>query len=180
MSAAGHTHRRHFSDVVFLLSGLVNVVLFATAPRILPRSMRFDRWHISRPRELPPAVDGHGGDPYYQAASIVQPELKTNLSRPSSYGSAGVSIVGSSSSQDSDIKRTRREKSRPPDIIISRDSIESMYSVHEEEMRNVKRGALQPQLSSQWSPDGSPQRRYVFCYLSPIYPHAVRFRSWRY
>jgi len=149
-----------FTDVVFLLSGLVNAVLFATTPRLLrPQSMRFDRWHISRPRELATTVDGHGGDPYYQAASHVQPESKTNLSRPSSYSSADVSIVGSSSSQDADVKRTRREKSRPPDIIISRDSIESMYSVHEEEVRNVKRGPLQPQLSSQWSPDGSPQRR---------------------
>lgn len=177
----GHTHRHRFSDVVFLLSGLVNVVLFATTPRILPpQSMRFYRWSISRPQELPPTADDNGGDPYYQA-TYVQPEVKKNLSRPSSYSSVDGSLVGSSSSHQADAKRTRREKSRPPDIIISRDSVESMYSVHEEEeVRDMKRSALQPQLSSQWSPDGSPQRRYASCTCFRYTPHAVHFRSWRY
>lgn len=140
-----------FADVVFQLSGLVNVVLFTTTRRILPP--------VSRTREPPSSADGHGGDPYHQATHI-QPDVKmNNSSRPPSLDR---SSPGSSSSQHADAQRTRKEKSRPPDIIISRTSVESMYSVYEEdEVRNAKRSALQPQLSSQWSPDGSPQRRYV-------------------
>jgi hypothetical protein len=171
LQAIGQTHRHCFSDAVFQLSGLVNVILFTTTRRILPpQSMKFNGWSISRPRELPPTPDGHGGDPYYQTTQ-VQPEVKMNWSRPSSsHSSLDGFSVGSNSSQHTDAKRIRREKSRPPDIIIRRVSEESMYSVYdEEEVRNAKRSALQPKLSSQWSPDGSPQRRYVFAYL--FLPH---------
>jgi len=141
----------------------VNVVLFTTTRRILPpQSKRFDRWSISRPREIPPTADGHRGDSHHQATH-VQPEMKTTLPRSSPHSSWGGSSVGPSSSQHTDAKRTRREKSRPPDIIIRRDSVESMYSVYDdEEVQNVQRNVPPPRLSSQWSPDGSPQRRYVF------------------
>ncbi|KAG7449591.1 uncharacterized protein BT62DRAFT_1073030 [Guyanagaster necrorhizus] len=56
-----------FSATLFLLSGAVNVVLFASTPRILPvRSMRVKKFKISLPRVLQPNARGVSDpDPYY-------------------------------------------------------------------------------------------------------------------
>jgi hypothetical protein len=168
--ASSQTHSRHFSDFVFLLSGLVNVILFTTTRRILPRqSIRFDRWSVTRPRELPLIPDSHGGDPH-NPSTRTQPEVGVNLSTMPSRISQNGTSIGSSSSHDTDIQQTRRDKSRPPDIIIRRDSVESMYSVYDdEEAQDGKHMAIPPpRVSSQWSPDGAPQRQYVLCALCSI------------
>jgi hypothetical protein len=145
------------SAAVFLLSGLVNVVLFTTTRRILPaESMRIGSWSISRPRDIPPDADDNGIDPYYRTP---QTKHSRNVSNASSEGST---VVGS---DDDHSTTTKQRKARPADIIIRRDSIESMYSVYDEELEeipppHVQRSALQPPpMSSVWSPDGSPQRR---------------------
>ncbi|KAF8909866.1 hypothetical protein CPB85DRAFT_708295 [Mucidula mucida] len=55
------------SATLYLLSGTVNVVLFASARNILPpRSMVIKKWTISLPRMLQPGPrDSTGIDPYY-------------------------------------------------------------------------------------------------------------------
>jgi len=145
-----------FTAAIFLLSGLVNVILFATTRRVLPtKSIKFGKWSISPPHQLPPAANENGIDPYYATSRTK------GHSRNDSNASEGSTIVGSSDGHS--IKQLR--KARPTDIIIRRDSVESMYSVYDEEQHeippvHVQRSALQPPpLSSVWSPDGSPQRR---------------------
>ncbi|KAF9020464.1 hypothetical protein BDZ89DRAFT_1138632 [Hymenopellis radicata] len=56
-----------FSSTLYLLSGTVNVVLFASARNILPpSSMVIKKWTISLPRMLQPGPrDSTGIDPYY-------------------------------------------------------------------------------------------------------------------
>jgi len=144
-----------FADFVFLLSGLANVILFTTTRRILPRqSIRFDRWSVTRLRDLPPTPDGHGGDPQ------AQPEVRMNL--PTHISQDGISIK-TSPSYHTDGSQTRKDKSRPPDIIIRRDSVESMYSVYDdEEAQDGKHMTIPQRVSSRWSPDGFPQRQIAF------------------
>jgi len=60
-----------FADAVFLLSGVVNVVLFTTTRRILPvDSIKIPKWSISRPQPiLEVGVDVEAGvDSYYQSS----------------------------------------------------------------------------------------------------------------
>lgn len=118
--------------------------------------MRIGSWSISRPRDIPPDADDNGIDPYYQTP---QTKHSRNVSNASSEGST---VVGSGDEHSITSKQPR--KARPPDIIIRRDSIESMYSVYDEEEEippaHVQRSALQPPpMSSVWSPGRSPQRR---------------------
>jgi hypothetical protein len=152
--AASQSYSHLYSDFVFLLSGLANVILFTTTRRILPRqSIRFDRWSVTRLRDLPPTPDGHGGDPQ------AQPEVRMNL--PTHISQDGISIK-TSPSYHTDGSQTRKDKSRPPDIIIRRDSVESMYSVYDdEEAQDGKHMTIPQRVSSRWSPDGFPQRQYV-------------------
>ncbi|KAF9467336.1 hypothetical protein BDZ94DRAFT_1211129 [Collybia nuda] len=146
-----------FTAAVFLLSGLINVVLFTMTRRILPaESLRIGSWSISRPHDIPPDEGNNATDPYYQTP---QTKHSRNVSNASSEGST---VVGSEDDRSIAVKQAR--KARPADIIIRRESIESMYSVYDEVEEvpppHVQRSALQPPLmSSVWSPDGSPQRR---------------------
>ncbi|KAJ8521163.1 hypothetical protein ONZ45_g2080 [Pleurotus djamor] len=56
-----------FCGSVFLLSGVVNVVLFSTTRRILPpKSLSTIKWRISEPRLLTPPPVQEGFDPYYK------------------------------------------------------------------------------------------------------------------
>ncbi|GLB37316.1 putative G protein-coupled glucose receptor regulating Gpa2 [Lyophyllum shimeji] len=87
-----------FTAAIFLLSGLVNVLLFITIRCMLPaESLRIGHWVLSHPREL-----------------------------PNEAGDQGVA-------ENPNQKFTRTGKPRPPSITISRESLESMYSVYDEE-----------------------------------------------
>lgn len=145
----------HLRAAVFLLSGLVNVVLFTITRHVLPvESLRIGSWSISRPADTPPDADDNVTDPYQHTR---QTRHSRNVSNASSEGST---VVGS----DESIKQPR--KARPADIIIRRESIESMYSVYDEVEEippppQVHRNALQPlPKSAIWSSDGSVQRRW--------------------
>jgi hypothetical protein len=133
-----------FTAAIFLLSGLVNTVLFATTRRLLPAdSVKIGRRTPSYPRESP----DEAGD---RRASHA-----TGHNRSDSQSSSET-IVADYPNQ----KLSRTGKPRPPSIAISRDSIESMYSVYDEEVSDVLHNGLQPgALTSHWSPDRSPQRQ---------------------
>jgi len=143
-----------FTDAIFLLSGLVNVVLFTTTRRILPtESMRIGQWSIFRPGD-PPAADDNGVNSLFDTS-----QTKTHTRNISEASSEGSTVVGS---DDGHILTKQPRKARPADIIIRRDSVESMYSVYDEEDVHVEqRSALQaPPVSSHWSPD-SPHNRWA-------------------
>jgi len=137
-----------FTAAIFLLSGLVNVVLFTTTSRILPGdSMKISHWTLSHPTVSPNEAGDQGRE---RRASHA-----TGHNRSGSQSSTET-IVADYPNQ----KFSRTGKPRPPSITISRDSIESMYSVYDEEVPNVQHNRLQPAgLTSHWSSDGSPQRR---------------------
>lgn len=139
-----------FSASIFLLSGLVNVVLFTTTRRILPaESMRIGKWQMAGQGIFPPDQESdHRTSPF------------NTHSRTASQSSSDSTVVASSLDH-SGPKPSWKAKARPPDIQIRRDSIDSLYSVYDEELPGVQPNALQPPppVSSHWSPDGSPQAR---------------------
>ncbi|KAJ7502845.1 hypothetical protein B0H11DRAFT_1986600 [Mycena galericulata] len=58
-----------FCDTIYLLSGVVNVTLFATTRRLLPSdSIRIPKWIISQPQPLPEYNVEAGPDSYYQSS----------------------------------------------------------------------------------------------------------------
>ncbi|KAJ7078845.1 hypothetical protein B0H15DRAFT_788534 [Mycena belliarum] len=78
-----------FSAAVFLLSGIVNVVLFTTTRRILPPdSFKIPKWSISRPQPIPqlsvdPSVEP-GVDSYYQSSGTYSESYEEKEKRFSS------------------------------------------------------------------------------------------------
>ncbi|KAL0956221.1 hypothetical protein HGRIS_002377 [Hohenbuehelia grisea] len=68
-----------FGGSIFLLSGLVNVVLFTTTRRILPlSSLNIGRWNISHPQAiLTPSMQPYT-DPYYQNYEPSSPSVLVN------------------------------------------------------------------------------------------------------
>lgn len=118
-----------FSNAVYLVSGLMTVIVFATSRQILPlASLRIgDRYLVpsSRGSSLAPSQDkAEKGD-----SKTVQ-------------FAAEATVIGSSPG--------RRQTKRPPAITIgnNRDSMASMYSARE--------GVYLAPLSSHWSPDTPP------------------------
>jgi len=153
-----------FTASIFLLSGLVNVVLFTSTRRMLPAdSMKIGKWPLWPPREPPADREGHGIHNRTISNPIPIPD-NVPISR-----SPGHSRSGSQSSTETVVaedysskKFPRTGKPRPPSISIRRDSIESFYSVYDDdeaipELHQQRH--LEPPPTSKWSPDGSPQRR---------------------
>jgi len=96
-----------FTAAIFLLSGLVNVMLFTTTRRILPaESIRIGHWSLSHARELPNEADdqGHG--------SQWVPQV--NGHNRSGSQSSSETIVAEYANQ----KLTRTGKLRPPSITM--------------------------------------------------------------
>ncbi|RDB24819.1 hypothetical protein Hypma_008005 [Hypsizygus marmoreus] len=124
-----------FSAAVFLLSGLMNVVLFTTTRRILPAK---SLW-IS-----------HRTTPQLGGSASIQDQRRGH-SRTESQSSSDSTIVAGSVDYPAS-NQSRRTKPRPPDIIIHRDSLDSVYSVYDEEEQHSAFPAHR-------SPDGSHQHR---------------------
>ncbi|KAJ3568447.1 hypothetical protein NP233_g5706 [Leucocoprinus birnbaumii] len=129
-----------FSDAVYQMFGLANVVLFvATRPILCSDTLLFKGWNISWPFERPnapqqsPPNQGHQTPP-------------SELSPGSETGSRNSQSVKSGPSW------TQREIKPPPEIVI-RDSIGSIYSIYDEHPQF----RFEPPLSSHWSPDTPPR-----------------------
>jgi len=141
-----------FCSAIFHLSGVLNSTIFFIALRRLPfdtMNLKIGRWTISK--------DGK----FNQTEDCIEAG-KQNRSSVASVSSSG----SRPSSRASDSSRTtsfaaNRSRNRPPDIVISRNSFESLYSVYDEE---VQPAPAQQQVRNpsarQWSPDGSRYRRY--------------------
>jgi len=130
-----------FCMVIFLLSGLVNVALFIAICPILPaESLRIGQWYLSRATQIPPKDQERNQD--------QRPSQTTLHNR-----------TGSSSSNS-----TFKPKQRPPDIVITRDSVDSMYTVYEEDVLAAHNAHPLPSSNTQWSPDGPPRDRYIATY----------------
>lgn len=142
------TYYMLFSAAIFLLSGLVNVVLFTVTRHGLPSgSIGIGSWSTSFSEGFPP-TDEQGHEPYRNHTHT----------RSGSQSSSDTIVAGSIDQSVSG--QPRKTKQRPPEITIRRDSIDSMYSVYDEEMPDMQHNGLQPPpVSSHWSPDGSPQHR---------------------
>jgi len=125
-----------FCMAIFLLSGLVNVILFIAIRPTLP--LKF----VKAGQQSP-------GGPYDQDRDQhQQPRQGTTHSR-----------TASDASDSTLVSISKRTKLRPPDIIITRDSFESVYSPYDEE-RPVGRNAVQSAPAmTHWSPDGSSRKR---------------------
>jgi len=119
-----------FANAVYLLSGIMTVILFATSRHILPlSSLRIGGWYLvpsSRGSSFGPSQDrAEKGD-----SKTVKFAPETNVLR-SSPG--------------------KRQTKRPPTLTIhdyNRDSMASMYSARE--------GVYMAPMSSHWSPDTPP------------------------
>jgi len=123
------------SMAIFLLSGLVNVILFIAI----------------RPALSLGSVQQSPSGPCDQAHDQRQLPRQANMhSRTASDGSDSTLVSIS-----------KRTKLRPPDIIITRDSFESVYSSYDEERPVARNVAQSAPAMSYWSPDGSPRKRYV-------------------
>ena len=126
------------SMAIFLLSGLVNAILFtAIRPTLTLGSVKTGQQSTGSPCSQD--RDQH-----------QQPRQAITHSR-----------TASDATDSTLVSISKRTKLRPPDIIITRDSFESVYSPYDEE-RPVVRNAVQsaPAMAC-WSPDGSPRKRYV-------------------
>ncbi|KAF8893925.1 hypothetical protein BD779DRAFT_1660755 [Infundibulicybe gibba] len=78
---------------VFLLSGVINVILFTTTRRILPvESMRIGKWSMSWPRPFSPSLSSEGRiDPYYETGTqwTEKAESETSVFRSPTFSSQG-------------------------------------------------------------------------------------------
>jgi len=97
-----------FCMAIFFLSGSVNVLLFIIIRPMLPPGS----WRIG-----------------YRSLSPDQPPNRPE----SSFQVAGHKRTSSGSSTDTVVDISRKTKLRPPDIIITRDSIDSVYSIYDVE-----------------------------------------------
>ncbi|KAG6821022.1 hypothetical protein H0H93_007912 [Arthromyces matolae] len=126
---------------IFLLSGLVNVLLFLSTRALIPTdSMRIPGWSSFR-------KTSNGS-----RNQTTNPTITTSGHHRSDSQSSTETVVGTEPNK----KLSRSGKPRPPSLELRRDSIESLYSIYDEE-------APHPQTPrSRWSPDGSPRRKYAF------------------
>ncbi|KAF7428540.1 hypothetical protein PC9H_007764 [Pleurotus ostreatus] len=173
-----------FSGSVFLLSGIVNVILFSTTRRILPpQSLSVGKWRISQPRPLTPPPVQAGVDPYYQesdarsestkVSSVDEkklPETPTSVSRhPDSSCDSGGSVY----SLDADppvpplkvVKAKDTTRTAPPEVQIpeaNRASIglESIYNRYGSPQRSGEASGSWSSPHSAASDYGEPSNQY--------------------
>jgi len=132
-----------FCAVIFLLSGPVNAFLFFVICPVLPSgSLRLGQ----------------------QSSELSSQDQERNQDGDLAQAS-GHRRTTSDSSNDTLVGAAKKNKMRPPDIIITRDSIDSVYSVYEaEEPGEVSNAVLHKNVShsappgTYWSPE-SPRRR---------------------
>ncbi|KAF4563429.1 hypothetical protein EYR40_006842 [Pleurotus pulmonarius] len=173
-----------FSGSVFLLSGIVNVILFSTTRRILPpQSLSVGKWRISQPRPLTPPPVQAGVDPYYRdsdarsestkVSSVDEkklPETPTSVSRhPDSSSDSGGSVY----SPDADppvpplkvVKVKDTTRTAPPEVQIpeaNRASIglESIYNRYGSPQRSGEASGSWSSPRSAASDYGEPSNQY--------------------
>jgi len=136
-----------FCSAIFHLSGVLNSTIFFIALRRMPgeaMNIKLGRWTITSGGKFSHSSEDSLEAGKQDRASVQSsPTSRTSESKTNSFASR------------------RTNKARPPDIVITRDSFESMYSVYDEEPAPVE----QPQPpqrppAARWSPDGRRQRRY--------------------
>ncbi|KAF5351901.1 hypothetical protein D9756_007474 [Leucocoprinus leucothites] len=126
-----------FSDAVYQMFGLANVVLFVvTRPILCSDTLLFKGWNISWPFERPDAPQPQS------SPSRARRRPSSQLSKDSESQNRNSQSVKSGPSW------TQREIKPPPEIVI-RDSIGSIYSIYDEHPQF----RFEPPLSSHWSPD---------------------------
>ncbi|KAK0241524.1 hypothetical protein EDD85DRAFT_403624 [Armillaria nabsnona] len=143
-----------FSATLFLFSGTVNVVLFATTRRILPvPSMSAKNFNISLPRVLQPSTRGVSDpDPYYAESESAYHRTPPASPGPSPYVPPPGSPLRSQQSEaptspyevhqmpipepatvEQDMS-SPLPRPHPPDLHVpQRNGIESMYSYYDED-----------------------------------------------
>jgi len=150
-----------FSGTVFLMSGLVNVILFTTTRRILPaKSVSIGKWSISRPRIIQHSSTLESGF----GEKLTHEKPLSPVSHDQSYhqsdGSSDLSIPVEYSIPPLQPRPHFQGPARqvPSHISIPRiNSAESFYSLYASPPRQVYPGASPPApLSSHWSSDGLP------------------------
>jgi len=119
-----------FCMAIFLLSGLVNVILF-----IAIRPVKTGQQSLDGPCD-------QDRDQHQQSHQAITH-----------------SRTASDASDSTLVSISKRTKLRPPDIIITRDSFESVYSSYDEEHPVARNAAHSAPAMSCWSPDGSPRNR---------------------
>jgi len=149
------------SGTVFLMSGLVNVILFTTTRRILPaKSVSIGKWSISRPRIIQHSSTLESGF----GEKLTHEKPLSPVSHDQSYhqsdGSSDLSIPVEYSIPPLQPRPHFQGPARqvPSHISIPRiNSAESFYSLYASPPRQVYPGASPPApLSSHWSSDGLP------------------------
>jgi len=134
-----------FCSAIFHLSGVLNSTIFFIALRRMPAetmNLRLGRWTITSGGEF-----SHSND----TLEAGKQDRGNTQSRPTSMASNASTTTTIAS---------KRSKPRPPDIIITRDSFESMYSVYDEVPVVADSQQQQRPSVNHWSPDGQRQRRY--------------------
>ncbi|KAJ7690659.1 hypothetical protein B0H17DRAFT_1201502 [Mycena rosella] len=122
------------SAAVFLLSGIVNVALFAATRRILPAdSLKIPKWSISRPQPVPEYSIEAGPDSYYQSSGTYAESYEEKEKR---YSSGPIELPPALH-----IRTTESERSSPttmlsptmlsPESMSHRESGESMFNLYE-------------------------------------------------
>jgi len=122
-----------FCSAIFHLSGVLNSTIFFIALRRMPAetiNLKLGRWTIT------------SGGKFSHSEDTLEAgkDRSSTQNRPTSQAS--------NTSRETSIA-SKRNKSRPPDIIVTRDSFESMYSVYEEPQQEQQHPP-----AAQWSPDG--------------------------
>jgi len=131
-----------FCSAIFHLSGVLNATIFIIALRALPaETMKVGRWTITR----------GGKFNHTEEALEAGKQDETSVQHSPTSHSSNTSVNTTSTT-------SKRTKARPPDIIITRDSFESMYSVNDGDIP-VAGGPQPPAAIPHWSPDGTRQRR---------------------
>jgi hypothetical protein len=121
-----------FSAAVFLLSGIVNVTLFATTRRVLPAdSFKIPKWSISRPQPLPEYTVEAGPDSYYQSsgtyAESYEEKDKEYSTGTGEFVPAPLQIRTTTESEASEESPT----TPTPASMAHRESGESVYNLYE-------------------------------------------------
>jgi hypothetical protein len=121
------------------------VTIFVVALRTLPaETMKLGRWTISR------------GGQFTDADNEAGPKGGTGVEE-----SPNVRARSSSNAIKTTSVASKRTKPRPPDIIITRDSFESVYSVYDEEpVQEQQHQRPVAHTQQPWSADGPRHRRY--------------------
>ncbi|KAF7298131.1 Git3 domain-containing protein [Mycena chlorophos] len=124
-----------FTDSIFLLSGVVNVTLFAMARQLLPAdSFRIPKWKISSPQPIPEMSFDPQNDSYYERSGSYAPsfdEKKADDLAPEDVSeSLGVPPVLSIRTSNTHTTTIHLQPPPPGHVRDSDSRVESFYNMY--------------------------------------------------